>query len=214
MTENEMDRIVEIQKAVKKLLSNDTTGHDYTHTERVYRNALKLAKVSDADLSLVSYASLLHDVDDPKLFDTDDFQNARDIMNHVGIDACSAQKVIEVIKRVSYKGGNNEKANTLEAMIVQDADRLDAIGAIGIARAFAYGGAKNRPLYDRNVAPRSAMTEEEYRSSAGNTLNHFYEKLLKLKDLMNTDLAKQIAEERHSFMAVFLEELRKEIGTL
>lgn len=194
---------------LQEFFKNDYSGHDYNHTMRVYKLAYNIAIQEHADLEIVSLAALLHDVDDVKLTQSINYQNARLLMNKYGIDKVQ-EEVIAIIQDVSFKGNQSKSPSTLEGKIVQDADRLDAIGAIGIARAFTFGGNHNRPLYnDEN--PVLNMDEASYRQHKSSTINHFYEKLLLLKDMMNTDSAKRLASVRHQFMLNYLEEFYDEI---
>lgn len=191
---------------VEKLCSSDSTGHDWWHIRRVTALALKIAETVNACLQLVELAALLHDADDWKLTGTEtDYPNTRKIMADAGADSMLTDTVIRIIGQVSFKGaGVDTTTDCPEAQVVQDADRLDAIGAIGIARAFAYGGAKGRAIFTPQQKPVNHQSFEEYRNSNGHTINHFYEKLLLLKDRLNTDYARRIAQERHSFMEYFL----------
>lgn len=200
--DNKIEKVIE---RVKSLFQNDSTGHDYFHTLRVYHLSIKIAEKEKANLEVVKIAALLHDVDDPKLFHTENFANAKKIMCDCSIDTEIAKKVIDVIKTVSFKG-KHTIPTSIEGKIVQDADRIDALGAIGIARTFAYGGAKNRVIYDPNIAPLREMDESTYRNHESTSINHFYEKLLLLKDLMNTEEGKRIAINRHRYMEDFLKE--------
>lgn len=194
---------------LQEFFKNDYSGHDYNHTMRVYKLAYNIAIQEHANLEIVSLAALLHDVDDVKLTQSINYQNARLLMNKYGIDKVQ-EEVIAIIQDVSFKGNQSKSPSTLEGKIVQDADRLDAIGAIGIARAFTFGGNHNRPLYnDEN--PVLNMDEASYRQHKSSTINHFYEKLLLLKDMMNTDSAKRLASMRHQFMLNYLEEFYDEI---
>ena len=201
---------------VKKELKNAEGGHDWFHIERVYKNTLLIAKEEDVDVFVVSLGALLHDIADPKFYNGDETigpklaakfleeqEVATDILTHV----------INIIKHISFKNSleiNGEKFTSKELDVVQDADRLDAIGAIGIARCFNYGGFKNRALYNPEIKPNLNMTKEEYKNSSAPTINHFYEKLLLLKDKMNTATAKKIALERHNYMNLFLEQFYNE----
>jgi len=193
---------------VKKELENAEGGHDWFHIERVYKNALAISRAEVCDQTVVQLGALLHDIADSKFHNGDESigpLKARQFLDKENVDSKTADHVIKIIENISFKGGNFEnKFASIELDIVQDADRLDAIGAIGIARAFNYGGFKNRALYNPNIAPNLHMNKEEYKSSAAPTLNHFYEKLLLLKDKMNTNSGKQIAEERHHYMESFL----------
>lgn len=193
---------------VKEKLENAEGGHDWFHIERVYKNALSIAENEVCDDTVVKLAALLHDIADSKFHNGDEAigpKIAHEFLESENLDTVTIQHVINIIENISFKGGNTQKTfSSIELDIVQDADRLDAIGAIGIARAFNYGGFKNRPLYNPNIAPNLHMSKEEYKNSEAPTLNHFYEKLLLLKDKMNTKTGKQIAEERHQFMMNFL----------
>ncbi len=193
---------------VKKSLQNAEAGHDWFHVERVYKNALLIANAEECNLEIVKLGALLHDIADSKFHNGDETLGpkvAREFLESQKVLEENIAHVVNIIENISFKGGNFEKKFTsIELDIVQDADRLDALGAIGIARTFNYGGYKNRPLYLPNVAPNLNMTKEEYKNSESPTLNHFYEKLLLLKDKMNTKTGKKIALERHKFMENFL----------
>jgi uncharacterized protein len=199
---------------VKSTLENAEGGHDWFHIERVYRNALLIADGEVCDITVVKLGALLHDIADSKFHDGDETvgpKMAREFLESHNVDIATIQHVINIIENISFKGGNTEKTfSSIELNIVQDADRLDAIGAIGIARTFNYGGFKNRPLYNPNIAPKLKMSKEEYKNSQAPTLNHFYEKLLLLKDKMNTKTGKQIAQERHRYMEGFLSQFYAE----
>jgi len=199
---------------VKQKLENAEGGHDWFHIERVYKNALLIAKEEDCDLTVVQLGALLHDIADSKFHDGDETigpKTARFFLEKENVDEATIQHVIAIIENISFKGGNFEKKFTSKELeIVQDADRLDAIGAIGIARTFNYGGFKNRALYNPEILPNLTMSKEEYKSSESPTLNHFYEKLLLLKDKMNTQTGKKIALERHVYMENFLSQFLAE----
>lgn len=199
-----------IKEYVKGLLAKEYSGHDYYHCIRVYNNAMLICKDMDCDKQLVSVASLLHDVDDAKLFNSKDYYNARKILNDLNYEKDFIEKVINIIKAVSFKGKDSVIPSSLEGKIVQDADRLDAIGAIGIARTFAYGGNHNRLIYDPSVKPNLNMDYNQYKNANNPTINHFYEKLLLLKDMMNLDVSKQIAKKRHEFLLLFLKQFNDE----
>lgn len=199
-----------IKEFVKDLLAKEYSGHDYYHCIRVYNNAMLICKDMDCDKQLVSVASLLHDVDDAKLFDSKDCDNARKILNDLNYEKDFIEKVINIIKDVSFKGTDSVIPSSLEGKIVQDADRLDAIGAIGIARTFAYGGNHNRLIYDPSIKPNLNMDYNQYKNANNPTINHFYEKLLLLKDMMNLEKSKQIAIHRHKFMEEYLKEFYDE----
>lgn len=199
---------------VKQQLENAEGGHDWFHIERVYKNALLIAEGEDCDLNVVKLGALLHDIADSKFHGGDETvgpKTARAFLESQNVKEEIILHVIAIIENISFKGGNFEKKlNSKELEIVQDADRLDAIGAIGIARTFNYGGFKNRPLYNPNIQPNMSMNKEEYKNSESPTLNHFYEKLLLLKDKMNTKTGKQIAQKRHDFMVTFLSQFYTE----
>lgn len=193
---------------VKEKLKNAEGGHDWFHIQRVYKNALLIANGESGDETVIKLGALLHDIADSKFHDGDEAvgpKMAREFLESESVSETIITHVIQIIENISFKGGNSEKAFTsIELDIVQDADRLDAIGAIGIARAFNYGGFKNRELYNPQIAPKLNMGKEEYKNSQAPTINHFYEKLLLLKDKMNTETGKQIAQERHRYMQGFL----------
>ena len=198
---------------IKKIFSNDSSGHDYYHTVRVYKLATEIAKQEQADVSIVQLAALLHDVDDSKLSPEthDTKKNAVEFMTENGLDTKTIDKVCKIIDEVSFAGADSIVPDTIEGKCVQDADRLDAIGAIGIARTFAYGGSTGRKLYDPDIKPRIGMGKEEYQNNQNSTsINHFYEKLLLLKDMMNTNTAKKLAEHRQAVMEGFLDEFMAE----
>lgn len=193
---------------VKEKLQNAEGGHDWFHMERVYKNALLIANGEQCDLEVVKLGALLHDIADSKFNDGDETigpKVARKFLESQNASEETIVHVIKIIENISFKGGNFEKKfSSNELNIVQDADRLDALGAIGIARTFNYGGFKNRPLYNPEIAPKLNMSKDEYKNNEAPTLNHFYEKLLLLKDKMNTETGKKIAKERHQFMEIFL----------
>ena len=197
-------------KFVKEKLKDAEGGHDWFHIERIYKNALLIAKEENCNLLVCELGALLHDIADSKFHDGDETvgpKTARDFLEKQNVSEEIINHVIKIIENISFKGGNFEKKfNAIELDIVQDADRLDAIGAIGIARCFNYGGFKNRALYNPEILPNINMTKEEYKKANGPTLNHFYEKLLLLKDKMNTTTGKKIAAQRHQYMEGFLEQ--------
>ena len=199
---------------VKQQLTGAEGGHDWFHIERVYRNSLLLAQTETCDEIVVKLGALLHDIADSKFHNGDETVGpkvARTFLESQNVDENIIVHVLNIIENISFKGGNFEKKfHSKELEIVQDADRLDAIGAIGIARTFNYGGFKNRPLYNPNIAPNLHMSKEEYKANEAPTINHFYEKLLLLKDKMNTETGKQIALERHHFMENFLSQFYAE----
>ncbi len=199
---------------VKKKLSNAEGGHDWFHIERVYKNALLISKDEEVDKTIVALGALLHDIADYKFNDGDETlapKMSRQFLESQNLPQEKIEHVVKIIENVSFKGGNTEQSfQSRELEVVQDADRLDAIGAIGIARTFNYGGFKNRKMYDPKIKPNLNMTPEEYKNSDAPTINHFYEKLLLLKNNMNTKTGGEIAEERHRFMEKFLEQFYAE----
>lgn len=203
---------------VKKTLQGAEAGHDWSHIERVYKNAIQIAQGSnDINILVVELGALLHDIADSKFHNGDESigpKIAREFLELHQVDENVIREVVNIIENISFKNTKDKtkKYTSKELQIVQDADRLDAIGAIGIARAFNYGGFKNRELYNPEVSPNLNMSKEEYKNSKAPTINHFYEKLLLLKDKMNTPKGRELAEERHRFMEVFLEQFYKEWG--
>ena len=201
---------------VKQKLENAEGGHDWFHIERVYKNSILIAKDEKCNEIVVKLGALLHDIADSKFHNGDETVGpkvAREFLESEGVSEEIISHVINIIENVSFKGGNfDKKFKSKELEIVQDADRLDAIGAIGIARTFNYGGFKNRQLYNPEILPNLVMTKEEYKNSESPTLNHFYEKLLLLKDKMNTETGKKIAQERHIYMETFLEQFHLELN--
>ena len=199
---------------VKEKLENAEGGHDWFHIERVYKNAILIARSEDCDLDVIKLGALLHDIADSKFHDGDETVGpkiARAFLEKENVEEKAIQHIINIIENISFKGGNFEKKfHSKELEIVQDADRLDAIGAIGIARTFNYGGFKNRAIYNPAIAPNLNMSKEEYKKSDAPTLNHFYEKLLLLKDKINTETGKKIALERHKYMENFLSQFYAE----
>lgn len=199
---------------VKKALAGAEAGHDWFHIERVYKTALTINAEEKGDELVVALSALLHDIADSKFNGGDEEIGPRmagEFLQEQGLDAATITHVQQIIKNLSYKASLGEVTFTSKELdVVQDADRLDAIGAIGIARAFTYGGYKNRVLYDPEIKPQLGMDKETYKNSTGPTLNHFYEKLLLLKDLMKTDTGRLLAEQRHHFMLEFLDEFYAE----
>ncbi|MBK8418317.1 HD domain-containing protein [Candidatus Villigracilis saccharophilus] len=211
MTQN--DIIQKTSAYIKQEFSDDSSGHDWWHIYRVWKNAIAICEQERADRFTVELAALLHDLDDWKFNENEDEtpSRAKAWMESCNVNSEMIEKVCEIIMHISYKGAQVEnKMKSLEGLIVQDADRLDAIGAIGIGRAFAYGGYKNRPMYDPERSNNMHASFEEYKNSKSATINHFYEKLLLLKDMMNTGTAKRIAEQRHEVMLSFLSQFMNE----
>ena len=202
------------EEYIKSKLSDEGSGHDWWHVYRVWKNAIHIGRHETADLFVVQLAALLHDISDWKFNDGNDDAGpklAREWLEKMQVEENVISHVCEVIKEMSFKGaGVKTRMRTVEGMIVQDADRLDAIGAIGITRTFAYSGHKGREIYNPNIKPELHSSFEKYKHGTGPTINHFYEKLLLLKDLMNTKTAKKIAEGRHRYMEQFLDRFYKE----
>ncbi|RPH33115.1 MAG: HD domain-containing protein [Bacteroidales bacterium] len=202
-----------LARSVKELCQHDSSGHDWWHIHRVVNLAKNIGSKEGADLPIVETAALLHDLDDWKLTSNnqENLPNARALLIEYGATAELTERVITIINEVSFKGaGVDTKPTSIEAMVVQDADRLDAIGAIGIARTFAYGGYKNQPMHNPNLKPALHNSYEDYKSMRTSTINHFYEKLLLLKDRLNTKTAIELAIQRHRFMEQFLEQFYAE----
>ena len=199
---------------VKEKLEGAEAGHDWFHIERVWKLSKKIAEQEGGNLEVIELSALLHDIADPKFHNGDEtlaLKISKDFLEEIHVNAELIEQVLFVIKNISFKNRAEAPENPpLELQIVQDADRLDAIGAIGIARTFNFGGFKNNLMYHPEIKPNLGMNKEEYKKSNGTTINHFYEKLLLLKDLMNTETAKKIASERHNFMLQFLDEFYKE----
>ena len=214
MTKDQLEHIELTKLFVKQTLKSAEGGHDWFHIERVYKNALLISKHEKADIYIVSLGALLHDIADSKFHNGDDAigpEKAREFLFKINVDSVVIDHVVKLIENISFKGGNvTQNFSSIELNIVQDADRLDALGAIGIARTFNYGGFKNRKLYDPSIKPDLHMTKEAYKASTAPTINHFYEKLLLLKDRMNTKTGKQIALKRHHIMEEFLDQFYAE----
>mgnify|MGYP003644828077 CR=1 FL=1 len=215
MLSAEDEALIEKTKVfVQQTLENAEGGHDWFHTLRVYNNALQIAKGENVNTLIVALGALLHDIADSKFHDGDESVGprvAREFLIKNNADSAVVEHIIAIIKNVSFKGGNIDRDfNSLELQVIQDADRLDAIGAVGIARTFNYGGFKNRKIYDPAIPPRLDMTPEEYKKSTAPTINHFYEKLLLLKDRFNTTTGKRLAQKRHEFMELYLKQFYAE----
>ena len=206
--------IAQTAEYVKNTLADAEAGHDWWHIQRVWNNAKALAQTEDVDMVVVELAALLHDIADSKFHNGDEEigpQKAGAFLRTLNVNDAIVLHVQAIIRNMSFKASLGEVSfHSPELAVVQDADRLDAIGAIGIARAFTYGGFKNRELYNPDQKPNLQMTKEEYKSSQSPTINHFYEKLLLLKDKMNTETGKRIAQERHRVMEDYLEQFYAE----
>lgn len=199
---------------VKETLKNAEGGHDWFHIERVWETSKQIAKTEKVDTFIVELGALLHDIADAKFHDGNETLGPKiacEFLESKAIEESIIEHVKNIIENISFKGGNfDQKFKSLELDVVQDADRLDALGAIGIARTFNYGGFKNRAIYNPDIPPNLNMTKEAYKKSTAPTINHFYEKLLLLKDRMNTETGKKMAQERHLFMEQYLEQFYKE----
>lgn len=202
---------------VQETLRESEGGHDWFHIQRVFRNSLYIARHEEVDILVVSLAALLHDIADAKFHNGNETigpKLAKSFLQSLNVPKSTVSHVVQIIQNISFKNSLAKSKVTMfkskELQTVQDADRLDAMGAIGIARAFNYGGFKNRKLYDPEIAPNPKLTKTQYKNSDAPTINHFYEKLLLLKDRMNTDTGKRLAQERHQFMLDYLEQFYKE----
>lgn len=208
-----MNLVDKVRERVREDFFGEGTGHDWWHIHRVVNNALAIQSREGGDRELIELAALVHDVGDHKFHEEADAQKnlITEMFQDLGADEIIIQQVLNVVKQVSFKGGKeNLVLDSLEAKIVQDADRLDALGAIGVARAFAYGGSKKRMIYDPDNRPKDFQSFEEYKNDKGHTINHFYEKLLKLKKMMQTETGKKMAFLRHEFMEEFLNQFYRE----
>jgi len=210
----EQDIISKTIQYVKKELKGAEAGHDWWHIERVHQNAKHIAESEKVNMLIVELGALLHDIADAKFHDGDENigpAKARQFLESHAVDEPIINHVEQIIRHISFKGGNESRRFfSPELAVVQDADRLDAMGAIGIARAFQYGGYKNREIYNPSIKPDLTMSRQAYKKSTSPTINHFYEKLLRLKDMMNTSAGKKMAAQRHTFMQDFLNQFYKE----
>lgn len=211
---NKQEIILNTEVFVKATLTNAEGGHDWFHIFRVWNNAKLIAQHENVDGFIIELGALLHDIADSKFHNGDETigpKIAREFLESQQVEETVIIHIEHIISNISYKGGNFEqKFSSPELEVIQDADRLDALGAVGIARCFNYGGFKNRPLYNPEISPKLNQTKEEYKNSVAPTINHFYEKLLLLKDKMNTSTGKKIAEERHQYMVTFLQQFYSE----
>lgn len=212
---SEIQLVTETEKHIKTIFENEGSGHDWWHIHRVRNLALKIANNEGGNRFIVEMAALLHDIDDWKINDDKPSSQAELWLRKLNISETEAKNILEIIDQVSFKGAGVEtKTTSIEAKIVQDADRLDAIGAIGIARTFAYGGNKGRPIYDPGIKPVLHNDFESYKKNTAPTINHFFEKLLLLKNRLNTPTAIELAEKRHIFMERFLKQFFNEWNSL
>ena len=206
--------IYQTAEHIKSKLMGEGSGHDWWHVYRVWKNAIHIGRQEQADMFIIELAALLHDIADWKFHDGNEDigpQLAREWMESLAVEENAIAHVCQIIRDISFKGAEVKTTmKTLEGCIVQDADRLDALGAIGIARTFAYGGSKGREMYNPDIKPEKHHSSEQYKNSQGTSINHFYEKLLLLKDLLNTATAKKIAEKRHIVMEQFLQQFFRE----
>jgi uncharacterized protein len=212
--ENQVTIINQTISFVKECLKNAEGGHDWWHIYRVWKTAIQLTKTEKADLFIVELAALLHDIADSKFNEGDEEigpRKAGEFLKSINVEENVINHVVQIIANISFKGGKQiQHFESPEMDVVQDADRLDAMGAIGIARTFNYGGHKNREIYNPEILPDLSMSKEEYKNSNAPTINHFYEKLLLLKDKMNTKTGKEMAQHRHEFMKIYLKEFYSE----
>lgn len=201
---------------VRSELENEGSGHDWWHIFRVTKTARRIAEKEGADLLICTMAALLHDLADEKLNETEEagVKRVTDWLDQIKVTGNQREQILTIIQSISFKGGHGPTLNSLEAKVVQDADRLDAIGAIGIARCFTYAGSKGNIIHDPETIPREGMSLEEYRKRDGTAINHFYEKLLRLKDLMKTNTGNEMAKQRHQFMEHYLEEFFDEWSSI
>lgn len=211
---NNQDIILKTIDFVKTSLSEAEGGHDWWHIYRVWKTAKHIAQYEDVDIFIVQLGALLHDIADSKFHNGDEEigpRKAKAFLESLNVESELIDHVVKIIDNISFKGGKlPQKFKTPELDVIQDADRLDALGAIGIARTFNYGGFKGRSIYNPDIKPNLNLTKEEYKNSEAPTLNHFYEKLLLLKDRMNTVTGRKMAEERHHFMLLYLDQFYKE----
>ena len=209
-----MDLIARTKAFVETTLANAEGGHDWWHIYRVWKMSKRIAANEQVDHTVVELASLLHDIADPKFHDGDESigpKTAKNYLESQNVDPETITHVVNIIKHMSFKNTLEAQSfNSREMEVVQDADRLDAIGAVGIARVFSFGGHKGNPIHDPTMKPKLNMTKEEYKKSNGTSLNHFYEKLFLLKDKMNTETGRAIANSRHEYMQAYVDRFYKE----
>jgi len=214
MTPKQNKIIRKVAQYAKERMAGEPTGHDWWHTNRVWHLSKKIAKKEGGDLFIIELSSLLHDIDDWKFSGGGDKQGAKRakrIMEKLGVEAEVVRQVCYIVENISFKGALvKDKMKILEGKVVQDADRLDVIGAIGIARVFAYGGYLKREIYNPRIKPKLHRTFSEYKKSKGTSINHFYEKVLLLKDRLHTKTAKQMAQQRHRFVENYLKQFFQE----
>ena len=208
----QQEQLKAMEQYAKRVLDSDTSGHDWSHIERVVNTTKTIAKAEGADLFICEAAALLHDVIDDKIVQdpAHALKELKQFLTLIEVTPEEIEAIESIITRMSFKNHQENQELSLEGRVVQDADRLDAIGAIGIARVMCYSGSTGRPIHQPNMKPREHMTAEEYRNGESTAIMHFYEKLLKLKDLMNTDYGKKLAKGRHEFLEMYLEQFYAE----
>ena len=208
----QQEQLKAMEQYAKRVLDSDTSGHDWSHIERVVNTTKTIAKVEGADLFICEAAALLHDVIDDKIVKdpADALKELNKFLTSIEVTPEEIEAIESIITRMSFKNHQENQALSLEGRVVQDADRLDAIGAIGIARVMCYSGSTGRPIHHPNMKPRENLTPEEYRNGESTAIMHFYEKLLKLKDLMNTKYGNELAKGRHEFLEMYLEQFYAE----
>ena len=208
----QQEQLKAMEQYVKRVLDSDTSGHDWSHIERVVNTTKTIAKAEGADLFICESAALLHDVIDDKIVQdpADALKRLKKFLTSIEVTSEQIDAIVSIITRMSFKNHQEQQELSLEGKVVQDADRLDAIGAIGIARVMCYSGSTGRPIHKPEMKPRENLTPEEYRNGESTAIMHFYEKLLKLKDLMNTDYGKKLAKGRHEFLELYLKQFYAE----
>ena len=208
----QQEQLKAMEQYAKRVLDSDTSGHDWSHIERVVNTTKTIAKAEGADLFICEAAALLHDVIDDKIIQdsADALKELKKFLTSIEVTPEQIEAIVSIITRMSFKNHQEKQELSLEGKVVQDADRLDAIGAIGIARVMCYSGSTGRPIHKPEMKPRENLTPEEYRNGESTAIMHFYEKLLKLKDLMNTDYGKKLAKGRHEFLELYLKQFYAE----
>ena len=208
----QQEQLKAMEQYAKRVLDSDTSGHDWSHIERVVNTTKTIAKAEGADLFICEAAALLHDVIDDKIIQNpaDALKELKKFLASIEMTPEQSEAIVSIITRMSFKNHQEKQDLSLEGKVVQDADRLDAIGAIGIARVMCYSGSTGRPIHKPEMKPRENLTPEEYRNGESTAIMHFYEKLLKLKDLMNTDYGKKLAKGRHEFLELYLKQFYAE----
>ena len=208
----QQEQLKAMEQYAKRVLDSDTSGHDWSHIERVVNTTKAIAKSEGADLFICEAAALLHDVIDDKIVQNpaDALRELKKFLTSIEVTPEQIEAIVSIITRMSFKNHKEQQELSLEGKVVQDADRLDAIGAIGVARVMCYSGSKGRPIHNPDMKPRENLTPEEYRNGESTAIMHFYEKLLKLKDLMNTKYGNELAKGRHEFLELYLKQFYAE----